>query len=258
MTCFDEAKTWLSDTLQQCEGDASVDLEQCRKDAMERYELWVEDCELGECIESVKNELLPMYNECHATYEEGTSDHALCVEKVDRRYEVMVQQCYPTPPTCSENARESYESEVQNCQSNTDQTAAEMDQCISDAKQLYKNRLVDCEVEDCYLKARTEMAPQFDTCNGLTDSNDKESCLASANEILETMLKECQPQNTDQVDTSCGLVDVDDRLDNFNKLQLDAHNEYRAFHQAKPLAYNHDIAVEAQKYAQWMFDNDKF
>ena len=42
--------------------------------------------------------------------------------------------------------------------------------------------------------------------------------------------------------TTCGDIDVDERMDDFNSIQLNAHNEYRDLHQSNPLAYDHDLA----------------
>lgn len=73
----------------------------------------------------------------------------------------------------------------------------------------------------------------------------KDVCEAEKKEALEEKFAACEPEEPSL-------------MDEFNRLQLDAHNAYRQLHNTEPLTYNHDIAVAAQEYAQWMKDNDKF
>lgn len=47
-------------------------------------------------------------------------------------------------------------------------------------------------------------------------------------------------------------------MDDFNREQLEAHNRNRTVHGSKPLVYNHEIAVNATQYAQWLYQNDEF
>ena len=43
-------------------------------------------------------------------------------------------------------------------------------------------------------------------------------------------------------ETSCGQIDYDSSIDDFNEMQLRAHNQYRADHGVPSLAYDADLA----------------
>lgn len=45
---------------------------------------------------------------------------------------------------------------------------------------------------------------------------------------------------------------------NFQLRQLDKHNEYRKAHGANPLVYDPELADLAQKYAEFLSENDLF
>ena len=60
------------------------------------------------------------------------------------------------------------------------------------------------------------------------------------------------------VTTACGSMVIDQSLDAFNQLTLDAHNAYRATHHALPLAYAADLAADAAAYANTLEASGQF
>ena len=52
------------------------------------------------------------------------------------------------------------------------------------------------------------------------------------------------------VQTSCGVISYEVPIDDFNDMQLTAHNLYRDIHGVEPLAYDANLAADAQRYAE--------
>jgi hypothetical protein len=135
-----------------------------------------------------------------------------CYRKVDKSLEKSLQECHPAPPTCYETAREWYEGEMARCET----TFADPRDCEDEATAQYEEMITECEIAECEKKAREEVEASFDCDSPLVDPD---TCEAEKKEVLAELLANCRPQDP-QVETACGFVDVDTRLDDYNALQL--------------------------------------
>ena len=74
----------------------------CEKEAKEKYAKWIEECELGECLEGVMIRFRPEYEYCDTltTFPEQQE----CEQRIDKLVAEAKEMCYPQPPTCFESA----------------------------------------------------------------------------------------------------------------------------------------------------------
>ena len=54
------------------------------------------------------------------------------------------------------------------------------------------------------------------------------------------------------VGTMANATEVSMGIDPFNKIQLDAHNEYRALHGVPPLTFDAELAAGAQDWSNYL------
>jgi hypothetical protein len=146
--------------------------------------------------------------------------------------------------------------------------------CASEVLNDYKEAKLECfskgifEAMQCAAEASSALQQNLNKCNNVDEmdhgdyaeeemDSSVEEDFADEEEMEETVGEEQEEEEQTEWEpqegvfqTTCGEVEVDSRMNHFNSINVQYHNEKRRLHGSKELAYDHDLYLDALAYAQ--------